>query len=136
MNGGKDKNFNMLHVTLDQTSTFSASAAMKGAKRTVRRIIGKQKLALLHGSWARSGDHKFRKQIFSFPFQGEEATEPVQTLLKMKIWKVSIQRSTHNLLSPRSPLIFGSLIWTIDLVYFFVLHPVHGMFFLYVARIL
>jgi type IV secretory pathway component VirB8 len=30
-------------------------------------------------------------------------TKPVQTLLKMKIWNVSIQRSTHNCASPRSP---------------------------------
>lgn len=80
--------------------TFSASAAMK---RTVKRVIVKQKLASPYTVAGQEWRPQILKQIFSFPFQVEETTKPVQTLLKMKFWNVSIQRSTHNWASPRSP---------------------------------
>lgn len=83
--------------------TFSASAAMKRTKRTVKRMIVKLKLALQHGSWAGLETTNSETDLFLSLSRGRTPTKPVQTLLKMKIRNVSIQRSTHNRASPRSP---------------------------------
>jgi len=82
--------------------TFSA-AAMKRTKRTVKRMIVKLKLALQHGSWAGLETTNSETDLFLSLSRWRTPTKPVQTLLKMKIWNVSIQRSTHNWASPRSP---------------------------------